>query len=175
MLTITIGSKNFAKVEAVKRVFTEEEVISLSVPSLVSEQPFSDDETIKGALNRAENALQAGSTYIGIGLEGGVVEMLDGLFLCNWGALVDRNGFSTIAGGARLRLPDEVAEQVRQGKELGPVMDDYARKRDVRQLEGAVGILTNGKINRLEMFQHVVMLLAGQYEFTSKSKGKSAV
>jgi inosine/xanthosine triphosphatase len=167
MKSITIGSKNFAKVEAVKKVFIGFEVIGLSVPSEVSEQPFSDEETMKGALNRANHAMKAGATDIGIGLEGGVMELSSGLYLCNWGALVDKSGFSTVAGGARIKLPDEIADELRNGRELGPVMDDYAKKRDVRKLEGAVGILTNEKVNRLEMFEHVVKLLAGQYEYNS--------
>jgi inosine/xanthosine triphosphatase len=167
MLSITIGSKNFAKVEAVKNVFIGTDIIGLSVPSNVSEQPFSDEETMKGATNRAYNALKAGATDVGIGLEGGVMELSSGLYLCNWGALVHKNGFSTVSSGARIKLPDEIAVELRNGKELGPVMDDYAKKRDVRKLEGAVGIFTNEKVNRLEMFEHVVKLLAGQYEFYS--------
>ncbi|WP_246941315.1 DUF84 family protein [Bacillus pinisoli] len=169
MLTITVGSKNFAKVEAVKDVFLEAvEIKSLSVPSDVSEQPFSDEETLHGAKNRAVHAMMAGGTDIGIGLEGGVVEMASGLYLCNWGALVDHTGFSTVAAGARIQLPDEIAHELRNGQELGPVMDAYAKKKDVRKLEGAIGIFTNEMVNRKEMFTHIVKLLAGQYEFFKK-------
>ncbi|MFZ3589392.1 DUF84 family protein [Bacillus sp. DJP31] len=164
-MIITIGSKNFAKIKAVRSVFEKAEIISISVPSDVSEQPFSDDETMKGAVNRANNAMKAGNSDIGIGLEGGVVEMSSGMYLCNWGALVDQSGFSAVAGGARLRLPDEIADALRKGNELGPVMDEYAKIKNVRQLEGAVGIFTNGRVNRKEMFEHVVKLLSGQYEF----------
>ncbi|WP_456279344.1 DUF84 family protein [Bacillus sp. AK128] len=168
-MTIAVGSKNFAKVEAVKCVFSEAtEVKSLSVPSNVSEQPFSDEETLEGATNRALLAMEAGGTDIGIGLEGGVVEMSSGLYLCNWGALVDQHGYSAVAAGARIKLPEEVASELREGKELGPVMDAYAKKRDVRKLEGAIGIFTNDKVNRKEMFEHIVKLLAGQYEYSKK-------
>jgi inosine/xanthosine triphosphatase len=170
MLRISIGSKNFAKVEAVKSVFDDAEVISVSVPSHVAEQPFSDEETMDGALNRARNALKEGNSQIGIGLEGGVTETASGLYLCNWGALVDVNGYSTISGGARIKLPDEISTELRNGRELGPVIDEFAQKRNVRQLEGAIGILSSGKVNRKEMFEHIVRLLAGQYEFNLASK-----
>ncbi len=164
-MRITVGSKNIAKVESVKNVYKEADIFGISVPSEVSDQPFSDEETIKGAVNRAINALRAGDSHIGIGLEGGVLEMKSGMYLCNWGALACESGFSTVAGGARIRIPDEIAEAVRSGRELGPVMDEYAKKRNVRELEGAIGIFSNGKINRKEMFEHIVKLLAGQYEF----------
>jgi inosine/xanthosine triphosphatase len=165
--TITIGSKNYAKVEAVKTIFHDYQVIGKSVPSNVSEQPLSDEETIVGAINRAKNALEAGDSHLGIGLEGGVMELTSGMYVCNWGALVDRTGAIYTAGGARIKLPDEIALQLRQGKELGPVMDDFSKRKNVRQLQGAVGILTSGSLNRKEMFEHVVLLLAGQLKFNT--------
>lgn len=165
MITITVGSKNYAKVEAVKQIFSNSEVSGVSVPSYVSEQPFSDEETMKGALNRARNAFKQGNSGVGIGLEGGVLEMEDGIFLCNWGALVDQHGFQTVASGAKIKVPLEIESELKKGRELGPIMDEFAQKQNVRQLEGAIGILTNGLVNRKEMFEHIVRLLKGQYEF----------
>jgi len=164
-MKIIIGSKNPAKITAVKNSFThEDEIVALDIPSGVSEQPFSDDETIKGAINRAIGALNQGNGDIGIGLEGGVQETSYGLFICNWGALVSNEGETIIAGGARIPLPEEVAIRLRAGEELGPVMEDYAKKKNVRKQEGAVGIFTNGLVNRSEMFTHVMNLLVGQYK-----------
>lgn len=85
--------------------------------------------------------------------------------LCNWGALAARGMEPIVAGGARIPLPEEIAVQLLNGAELGPVMDEYAKKQNVRKNEGAVGIFTNGQINRSEMFAHVMKLLAGQYEY----------
>lgn len=164
-MKIIIGSQNPAKITAVKNSFSDEnEFVALDVPSGVSEQPFSDEETIKGAINRAEAALKRGNGDIGIGLEGGVHETSFGLLICNWGALVSKVGKPIIAGGARLPLPEEIAIRLRAGEELGPVMEDYAKNKGVRKKEGAVGIFTNGKVNRSEMFTHVMNLLVGQYE-----------
>lgn len=167
-MKIIIGSKNPAKITAVKNCFLDQktEVIALDIPSGVSAQPFSDEETIKGAINRALGALRDGSGDIGIGLEGGVQETNAGLFICNWGALAASNMEPFIAGGARFLLPEEIAVRLRAGEELGPVMDDYAKQQNVRKHEGAVGIFTNGMVNRVDMFTHVVKLLAGQYLYT---------
>lgn len=166
MKIIIIGSKNPAKIEAVRSAFSGDyEFDSLDVPSGVKEQPFSDEETIKGAINRAEHALRLGGGDIGIGLEGGVQESSFGLFLCNWGALVVKGQSPLVAGGARILLPEEIATRLRHGEELGPVMDDYAKKENIRKKEGAVGVFTNGKIDRSTMFTHVTKLLVGQYEY----------
>jgi inosine/xanthosine triphosphatase len=170
-MKIIIGSNNPAKVAAVKNAFhyQQTEFLSLDIPSGVSEQPFSDEETIKGAINRAVGALKMGNGEIGIGLEGGVHETTHGLLLCNWGALAAKDIEPIIAGGARFLLPEEIADRLRAGEELGPVMDGYAKKENVRKNEGAVGIFTNGLINRSEMFSHIMNLLVGQFYYQKAS------
>ncbi|WP_284036175.1 DUF84 family protein [Neobacillus sp. 114] len=171
-MKIIIGSKNPTKITAVKNSFQhmEAEFISLDVHSGVSEQPFSDEETIKGAINRAKGALEQGNGDIGIGLEGGVHETNHGLLLCNWGALATLDMEPIVAGGARFLLPEEVAVRLRAGEELGPVMEDYAKKKNVSKQEGAVGVFTNGMVNRAEMFTHVMKLLVGQFTYQQKLK-----
>jgi inosine/xanthosine triphosphatase len=173
-MKIIIGSKNPAKINAVKNSFSQQEAefISFDIPSGVKAQPFSDEETIEGAINRAVGGLNQGNGDIGIGLEGGVHETSHGLLLCNWGAIATHNMEPIIAGGARFLLPEEVAARLRMGEELGPVMDDYAKMKNVRKHEGAVGIFTNGMVNRMEMFTHVTRLLAGQYTYLQNQKGR---
>lgn len=169
-IKIVIGSKNPAKIKAVQAAFQNErvELISVDVPSGVSNQPFSDEETIKGAINRAYAAVEKGNGDIGIGLEGGVHETEYGMFLCNWGAIAECGKPAIIAGGARILLPEAVASRLRIGEELGPVMDDFTNKEDIRKNEGAIGIFTNGQISRVDMFTHVTRLLVGQYEYRRK-------
>jgi inosine/xanthosine triphosphatase len=168
MVKIAIGSKNPAKVQAVNNVFQDAEILSLSVESGVSEQPFSDDETIEGAVNRAKNCLIHSHADMGIGLEGGVVQTKQGLFLCNWGAMVTRDSIIWIAGGARILLPDSVATRLINGEELGPVMDDFTKKANISKKEGAIGVFTNERITRAEMFEHIMRMLLGQYEYQQK-------
>ncbi|WP_042345255.1 DUF84 family protein [Bacillus massiliigorillae] len=166
-MIIAIGSRNPAKVEAVSNVveINQNKVLAVDVPSGVSNQPFSDEETIKGAINRAKASLMETSGQIGIGLEGGVVETPYGLFLCNWGALVTNKQEPIIAGGARIPLPEEIAIRLRQGEELGPIMDEYTKKKNIRKKEGAIGVFTNEEISRIAMFEHIVKMLIGQYKY----------
>jgi inosine/xanthosine triphosphatase len=161
MLHIAVGSKNPAKLAAVRAAFQkigyEVAVTGLSVPSGVADQPFSDEETIRGALNRAALALGSGDYDFGIGLEGGTCETPYGMFLCNWGAIVDRNGERSIGGGIRILLPEQIAVEVRSGKELGTVIDEYTGGHDIAKKEGTIGVLTKGNINRSEVFRDVVI------------------
>ncbi|MGG4488665.1 DUF84 family protein [Metabacillus idriensis] len=175
-MKIAIGTLNPAKVNAVKAsLFNYEQMTfqSLKVPSGVSDQPFSDEETIQGAVNRAENAREMELAALGIGLEGGLIETIQGFYLCNWGALTGTGFVPIIAGGARILLPEDVGRKVKSGVELGIVMDEYANQFHVSQNEGAIGIFTNGLVNRTEMFTHISKLLFGQYFYMqNKSSGK---
>ena len=166
-MKIVVGSTNPAKIEAVKNVFKEDEIVSVSVSSGVSEQPFSDEETIRGAVNRARNALKAQQADLAIGLEGGVQETSLGLMLTSWGALITKTDgqHPIIAGGARILLPDEIRVRLLNGEELGPVMDVFSKRENVRSHDGAIGIFTNGRINRISMFIHIVQILKGQLEY----------
>lgn len=165
-MKIAIGSKNAVKINAVKEVFEGKNYsyTSVNVSSDVSEQPFSDQETIQGAINRSQNVLKNTDAEIGIGLEGGVVETVQGIYLCNWGALTDGE-ITVTAGGARILLPDEFRNPLLNGVELGTLMDDFTKKTEVGKNEGAVGIFTNGRMNRKDMFVHIVEMLLGQYEY----------
>ncbi|SHF80320.1 DUF84 family protein [Ornithinibacillus halophilus] len=164
-MKIIVGSKNPTKIKAVEHVFADEIVNSLSVPSKVSAQPFSDKETRDGAVNRALQCAESEEDVYGIGLEGGVMYVDNQLFLCNWGALVTPEKSIFTASGARVLLPKEIDDQLKRGVELGDIMDSYAEKNEVRNNEGAIGIFTNNLISRSAMFEHVVTLLRGQWEY----------
>ncbi|GEN88002.1 DUF84 family protein [Oceanobacillus sp. FSL W8-0428] len=166
--TVIIGSKNPTKVEAVRNVFSNFEVNSLEVPSNVSVQPFSDEETRIGAINRAKGCISGEAGSIGIGLEGGVMYVDDTLFLCNWGALATADGELFTASGARIALPKEFEKELKTAGELSVVMDAYTKKENVRSHEGAIGIFTNNLVSREDMFTHVVQLLKGQLDFANK-------
>ncbi|MCJ8009557.1 DUF84 family protein [Lederbergia wuyishanensis] len=165
-MKIAVGSKNAAKNKAAETVLRDigyqNELFPINAPSNVSGMPFSDEETMRGAMNRAEYCLTLGEVDIAIGLEGGVTETPNGLFLINYGALAERSKETIVAGGARIKLPEEIAERLRAGEELGPVMEDYSKNKNVRSKEGAIGIFTHGMVNRDEMFMHIMKLLVGQ-------------
>ncbi|GAA0191861.1 DUF84 family protein [Halobaculum roseum] len=136
------------------------------VPSGVSEQPVGHVETRTGAVNRANAVLdENGETYdLGVGIEGGVAEYAgsDGLFLVMWAAVADgeRVGVGT---GPSLALPGSIAARVRDGEELGPVMDDVLGESDVARNQGAAGALTGGRVDRTDALRTAVAGALGPF------------
>lgn len=171
-MNFILGSTNDAKVNATRNVidnyFPQAQVKSVSVSSGVSNQPYGDEETRLGSLNRALKASSVDKGAIGIGLEGGVRTLDEKLFICNWGALILPDGTRFTAGGAQIPLPDVIAEEIKLGRELGPIIENYYGAKGIRNKEGAIGMLTNGAINRDELFTHILHLLIGQWQYSKR-------
>jgi len=158
---IAVGSLNPVKISAVRSVFSAlapAAVISgVSVASTVPDQPFGDDETIRGAIARASAARELLGAELGVGIEGGVVEVPDGsMRTCAWAAIVDGAGHSGIGGSLVMPLPDRVAEMIRGGLELGHAMDQLIGEHDTKRGKGAVGILTAGLVDRQRAYEALV-------------------
>ncbi len=156
-----VGSMNPVKIGAVRavlrRVAPHATVEGVSVPSGVRDQPWGDEETIRGARNRAAAARTALGADWGIGVEGGVVEATDGsVRTCAWVAIVARDGREGVGGSLSLQLPPRVAALVRNGMELGHAMDAVTGEHDVKRGVGAVGILTNGLVTRQQAYEVLI-------------------
>ncbi len=157
-MIISVGSTNPTKIKAVKRVasrlFDDFKVVSIKTSSGVSDMPMSDEETINGAINRANNSLN--NADYGIGIEGGVNDTSNGMFLSAW--VVVTNGHKTgIACTSKILLPEKIASELRRGRELGPLMDELTGIKGVKHSSGTIGLLTNGLINRSEAFESALI------------------
>ena len=158
---VAVGSKNPVKIGAARavlaRVAPAARVEGVSVSSTVRAQPWGDDETIRGASSRAAAARLALGADLGIGLEGGVVEEEDGLRTCAWAVVVGPGNQEGRGGSLAMPLPPVVAELVRGGLELGDAMDRVAGTRNVKQAQGAVGLLTMGLIDRQRAYEALIV------------------
>jgi inosine/xanthosine triphosphatase len=158
---VVVGSTNPVKVAAVRAVLVaagaSAEITATGVPSTVRDQPIGDDETIRGAIARARAAREATDAELGVGIEGGIVELPDGsMRTCAWAAVVDAKGRTGIGGSLAMPLPSAVAALVRGGLELGHAMDRYVNERDTKRGKGAVGILTAGLVDRQRAYESLV-------------------
>ncbi len=124
--------------------------------SSVPDQPFGDDETIQGARTRAAAARVALDADLGVGIEGGCVETPAGMRTCAWAAVVDRGGRVSTGGSLAMPLPETVARLVRSGVELGHAMDALIGQHNTKQGAGAVGILTDGVVDRQRAYETLV-------------------
>lgn len=165
--TVAVGSLNPVKIAAVnaavQRVWPMAVVVGVAVESGVSSQPLSDEEAIAGATQRARLARAVGSADLGVGLEGNTVDTGYGMFTTGWAAVTDRVGTVSLGSSGRLPLPDFVAQAVRQGQELGPLMDELAGERNTKQRQGAVGILTNGLVTRQAALEIAVLYALARF------------
>ncbi|AHG03149.1 hypothetical protein HALDL1_05760 [Halobacterium sp. DL1] len=160
-MRVAVGSGNPVKRAAVAAALPDATVEAVTVESGVAEQPWGDDETVEGARNRAQRALGEGYD-LGVGLEGGVHQRGGQLFLVMWAAATDGERVE-LGGGPRIRLPNDVAARLRDGEELGPVMDDLLDTSGVAENQGAAGVLTDGITDRTEALRAAVAGALGPF------------
>ena len=171
---IFVGSQNPVKINAVTIAASETWptaiVEGFDVPSGIDEQPIGDKMTRQGALNRAHAALHDGAAHfdlekgavaLGVGLEGGVMEFGDEMWSTVWVAVVDTQGVTAEANGARFKVPEVVAEKIRAGEEMGPLVSKITGESDVRKKQGFIGVLTDGFVDRTEEYSGIAKMALG--------------
>jgi len=164
MPVVVIASKNPVKVQAVKigfeRMFPEEpfEFQAVSVSSGVSNQPFTDEETLRGACNRTANAMQVSPhANYWVGVEGGVEDLDEGMTAFAWIVVRSQNALGKGRTGTFF-LPTAVTELIHQGKELGEADDIVFGRSNSKQENGAVGLLSGNVIDRAQLYEQAVIL-----------------
>lgn len=164
MKKVIIASKNPVKIQAVKdgfaKMFPQEkfEFQGISVPSLVADQPFSNEETFTGARNRADHAakeVKEADFYVGI--EGGIEEVGKEMQAFAWIVIKSAQQYGKSRTGTFF-LPKEVVKLIKQGKELGEADDMVFQRHNSKQQNGAVGILTGDVIDRTKYYTEAVIL-----------------
>lgn len=161
MRSIAVGSTNPVKIAAARgvlsRLVPDAEIRGVAVASTVADQPVGDDETIRGAIARARAAREAADAQLGIGIEGGVVELAGGgMRTCAWAAVVAADGRVGVGGSLAMPLPDRVAAWVREGMELGHAMDRLVAETGTKHGKGASGILTAGLVDRRAAYETIL-------------------
>jgi inosine/xanthosine triphosphatase len=160
-LKIAVGSHNPLKLAAVKTVLKRirggDDFIPIAADSGVSPTPLSNRETIAGARRRAEEALRIAGADWGVGLEGGMSRVGEEWFSAVWCVISDGSGASA-GGGVHFQLPPAVVRAIlKEGKEMGPAMDELTGTTMSKRKMGAEGILTEGLIDRETTFQIAVI------------------
>jgi inosine/xanthosine triphosphatase len=165
IMNIKVASTNPQKIQAVKDLAPEYEVLKdahiegMSVPSGVSEQPKTIDETVLGAMNRSKNAFVDCDLSFGIesglmvipGTKAGVMDVC----VC---AVYD--GKQHHLG---LSSAFDIPEKIMQLMEGGMTMQDACYKAGITEnknlgsSEGLIGILTKGRVSRLTYTKQAVM------------------
>jgi inosine/xanthosine triphosphatase len=161
------------------------EVVGVEVPSGVRHTPLSREDLMTGARHRAEALVNIARTenkpwkYF-VGLEGGI-DMVAGpdvmpnldlipnvdivreagrrwAFLENWAYVTDGTSLGAFGQSGAVLLPDSLAKTVvDDGIELSEAIDAFTGRHNIRDAEGAWGILTSNLISRREAFRVAVV------------------
>jgi inosine/xanthosine triphosphatase len=171
---ILIGSTRPAKVDGARDAiaaiaevdarFAAATFESHDLTAIAPRMPMSAAEIVDGARRRAEALLAVNGPRRGpapdfaVGLEGGLERMappFDAWTLQTWAAVTDGTAWGYGAGPS-IALPPPVITRVRNGEELGDVIDDIAGV-GVRGTRGAWGVLTCDLIGRRDAFRAAVI------------------
>lgn len=168
LITVIVGSKNPVKINAIKQTLATlypdriVEVEGIHAPSLVDDQPLTEDETLLGARNRVEycretwaNKNKKADFYAA--MEGGVDKFEYGPATFAYVVIATDKG-ETVGRSANLPIPESVYQSLLQGEELGPLMDKLFGTTNVKQKGGAIGLLTNGAETRLSTYVQALTL-----------------
>ena len=165
MKKILVASQNPVKLNAAlggfRKMFPKVKfsVEGVPAPSEVGHQPIGDLVILHGARKRVENLSKArpdGDYWVGI--EGGVEERDDGLYVYAWIAIKSRAKRWGLARSGAFLLPARVAKLVRAGKELGDANDIVFKMKNSKQADGAIGILTHNITDRTREYIETMVL-----------------
>lgn len=161
---IIVASKNPIKINATKlgfqKVFAnvDFEFMGVSVPSDVSDQPMTNQETLQGAINRATHAKNDfPNAKYWVGIEGGIERVGEEMMAFAWIVILSNEKDGKARTGTFF-LPQKVVELINQGKELGEADDIVFGHSNSKQKNGAVGILTGNLIDRTQFYVEAMIL-----------------
>jgi inosine/xanthosine triphosphatase len=173
-MNVLLSSKNKAKEKATREILEEiynekATVLLFDSESGVSNTPTSDEEGIKGAINRIEYAEKHSDMLadLVIGLEGIIVENSFGTFLCGWAVIKDSNGKFGFGCSSKVRLPDELVSSLGENTNLSDKVsvlypDDAGLLPEI----GTNGVLTNGLYTRVDEFKDAIKCAIGNLKMS---------
>jgi inosine/xanthosine triphosphatase len=173
-----VGSKNPAKIEAVRRTLERLApgcgVESVDVPSGVGDMPLSDEALRAGALARATGALERTDAEMAFGLEGGAILAGERAWLAGYVVALTLDGRLGEASWGRMLLPPSIAPRLRAGEELGDVIDELFGQKESKRQSGAIGLLTEGAVSRTDAFADLVAMACAPFLYPELYRSSDA-
>ncbi len=147
-MKITVGSTNQVKVGAVRDMIAQysilagAEVVGVNVPSGISEQPKSLEETVRGAMNRAKAAFS--DSDLSFGIE-------SGLMVVPYTCVIYDGTECHIGISSAFECPPKVVELVHgEGLDLNQAFfkAGITDNPKIGSANGAIGLLTKDRLTR---------------------------
>lgn len=165
MKKIIVASKNPVKISATKSAFermfsdVKFEVKGVSVDSGVPDQPMGEEQTLRGAMNRAKNVkkLIPGADFY-VGMEGGLIKKDEEMSSIAWMYIISKDGRIGKGRTGTLLISKKVSELVLAGMELGEADQAVFKTKNIKNKSGGLGILTRGNITRKDHYEYATIL-----------------
>ena len=173
---VAIGSKNPAKIEAVrlgfKKLFPDLNCafFPINVDSGVGVQPFGFESTIQGAINRAKNAYVSVFKspteeihYFGVGIEAGMIPVPltnTGFFDYQFCAVYQSDVNISIGSGPGFEYPQSIVSKLLHDPshhEIGSIIAELSGIENTKENEGAIGFLTKNTFRRADILKFSVI------------------
>ena len=161
-IRVVVGSKNKAKIAAVesafKKVFGDVIVKAVKVDPGISAQPMSDDEMVRGSINRAKKAFSVINADFGVGLEGGLVRYSCAVFVKGWVAVYNGQRLG-LASTVAMQVPEYIWDKIVSGevKELEFIMEKLSGIEKIGESIGAFGFFTKNLYDRARAFEDAII------------------
>lgn len=121
---------------------------------------MSNEESIRGAQNRARAALESGAD-IGIGIESGVEDFGDYMQMTAWVAVAGKDGTIRLGQTVGIPLPSHWRKAILAGAEIRPLMLESGLPYDYTT--GAIGFLTRNTLGRDEQLAAAVVVALASF------------
>lgn len=160
-IIVAVGSTNPTKIDPIRKIFSHHfkniEVKGVKVSSGVKDQPTSDAEMYKGALNRAKGALESVKrASFGVGIEGGIHKYSYGWFEWSLVVIINDKGKIGVGASGGLSLPNKIVRLIENGKTLEEAVDEVFGTEKIGEGIGMFGIMTKGVVTRTSGVEHGV-------------------
>lgn len=160
-MIIAAGTKNPAKLEGIKRAFSQYfediELRPVDSSSVARPQPVGLEQMVEGAIARAKFAISRAGGDFGVGVEAGIFMIGDDYFDHQQAAVTDSKGRISLGHSAGYPLPRAAMERmIKEGKELEQFAEALSGVGQIGDKGGLVDYLTKGKMTRADLTQQCV-------------------
>ena len=129
---------------------------------MIPNQPIGVDQTLNGSIKRARIAFKKLDSDLGVGIEAGLIPMprlKSGYLDIQFCVIIDKHEKITYGVGPGFEYPDLVIREVKEKDiEIGDIMGQISRNKNIGKEEGAIGYLSRGLLNRESLTELAVLM-----------------
>ncbi len=158
-MLIAVGSLNKVKIESVREAFKEfgfdTQIVAININ--YKEQPLGLEETLNGAIYRAKSAFNKVKADYGVGIEAGIISILDYNLNIQIAAITNEN-ITAIGFSPAFQLPRKIEGIVLKGVELDKAVEMVYGIKDIGEKGGIIELMSKGIIDRKNLIIYALKM-----------------